>query len=95
MQESQEMHVQSLAWEDSLEEEVATSFSILVWKTLWTEQPGGLQSMSRKDVSMTEQLTLSFSLQEMKKTLRLETDSRSVGVNKICLQPVRPNLYDF
>ena len=39
------MQIQSLGQEDSLEEEVATSFSILAWKTLWTEQPGGLQSM--------------------------------------------------
>ena len=44
MHESQEMQVQSLGWEDALEE-VAASFSILAWKTLWTEQPGGLQSM--------------------------------------------------
>ena len=27
----------------SLEEEMATPSSILVWKTPWTEQPGGLQ----------------------------------------------------
>ena len=48
-----------------------------------------------KVLGMTEQLTLSLSLQEMKKTLKLETDYRSVGGNKICLQPVRSNLYDF
>ena len=29
----------------SLEKEMATHFSILAWKTLWTEEPGGLQSM--------------------------------------------------
>ena len=28
-----------------LEEEMATHFSILAWKILWTEEPGGLQSM--------------------------------------------------
>ena len=48
-----------------------------------------------KDLGMTEQLTLSLSLQEMKKTLKLETDYRSVGRNKICLQPIRPKLHDF
>ena len=29
----------------SLEKEMATHSSILAWKTLWTEDPGGLQSM--------------------------------------------------
>ena len=29
----------------SLEEEMATCSSILVWKTPWTEKPGGLQSI--------------------------------------------------
>ena len=32
MQEMQEMWVQSLAWEDPLEEEMATYSSILAWK---------------------------------------------------------------
>ena len=39
------MQVQSLGQEDSLEEEMATHSSILVWETLWTENPGKLQSM--------------------------------------------------
>ena len=30
--------------EDPLEEEMATHSSILAWRILWTEQPGGLQS---------------------------------------------------
>ena len=38
----QETRVQSLAQEDSLEKEMATQFSILVWKIPWTEKPGGL-----------------------------------------------------
>ena len=37
----QEMAVRSLGWEDPLEEEMATHSSILAWKTLWTEEPGG------------------------------------------------------
>ena len=45
MQEMQETQVRSLDQEDSLEEEVATHFSILAWKVSWTEKPGGLQSM--------------------------------------------------
>ena len=39
------MQVQSLAWEDSLEEGVATHSNILAWGIPWTEEPGGLQSM--------------------------------------------------
>ena len=30
--------------EDPLEEETATHYSILSWRNLWTEEPGGLQS---------------------------------------------------
>jgi len=39
------MRVQSLAWEDPLEKEMATHSSILAWRIPWTEQPGGLQSV--------------------------------------------------
>ena len=46
MQETPEMWVQSLGWEDPLEKEMATYSSILAWKIPWTEGPGGLQSMS-------------------------------------------------
>ena len=28
-----------------LEKEIATHYSILAWKSPWTEEPGGLQSM--------------------------------------------------
>ena len=45
MQEMLEMQVQSLSWEDSLEEEMATYSSILAWRTPWTVEPGALQSM--------------------------------------------------
>ena len=41
----QEMWVPSLSWEDSLEKEIATHFSILAWEIPLTEEPGGLQSM--------------------------------------------------
>jgi len=36
---------QSLGQEDPLEEEMATHSRILAWRTPWTEEPGGLQSM--------------------------------------------------
>ena len=33
----------------------------LAWRIPWTEEPGGLRSMGRKESGMTEQLTLSLS----------------------------------
>ena len=39
------MWIQSLDQEDPLEKEMATHSSILAWEILWTEEPGGLQSM--------------------------------------------------
>ena len=39
------MRVQSLDWEDPLEEGVATLSSILAWRIPWIEEPSGLQSM--------------------------------------------------
>ena len=38
----QETWVQSLGWEDLLEEEMATHSSILPWKVPWTEEPNEL-----------------------------------------------------
>ena len=39
---NREMWVQSLVWEDPLEEGTATHSSILVWRIPWTEEPDGL-----------------------------------------------------
>ena len=41
----QETQVQCLGWEDPMEKEMATHPSILAWRILWTEEPGGLQTM--------------------------------------------------
>ena len=46
----QETWVRSLGHEDPLEKEMATHSSILAWKILWTEEPGGLQSMGSQGV---------------------------------------------
>ena len=46
----QKTQVQSLGQEDPLKEEMATHSSILAWEILWTEEPGGLQSMGLKRV---------------------------------------------
>ena len=35
---------------DALEEEMATHSRILAWRTAWTEEPGGLQSMGSRTV---------------------------------------------
>ena len=42
----QETWARSLDWEEPLEEGMATHSSILTWRILWTEEPGGLQSMA-------------------------------------------------
>ena len=42
--------VRSLGREDPLEKELATHSSILAWRILWTEEPGGLQSMGSQRV---------------------------------------------
>ena len=38
----EEIQVQSLGREDPLEKEMAIRSSILAWRILWTEEPGGL-----------------------------------------------------
>ena len=55
MQETQETRVQSLGWEDPLEEEgMTTHSSIVAWRIPWTEEPGGLQSMGMQELNMAE-----------------------------------------
>ena len=43
----QEAWVQSLDWEDPLEMEMATYFSILAWEIPWTEELGGLHRVTK------------------------------------------------
>ena len=45
-----ETQVHFLGQEDPLEEEMETHSSILAWRILWTEEPGGLQSMGLQRV---------------------------------------------
>ena len=44
------MWVQSIIEEDPLEKEMTTHSSILAWEIPWTEEPGGLQSMTSQRV---------------------------------------------
>ena len=46
----QETWIQSLGWEVSLKKGKATHISILAWRILWTDEPGGLQSMGSQRV---------------------------------------------
>ena len=55
-----ETWVRSLGGEDPLEKRMATHSSILAWRILWTEEPGGLQSVGSHRVDMTEWLTFSL-----------------------------------
>ena len=48
--EVQETRVQSLHSEDPLEEAMAATSRILVWRIPWTEEPGRLQSMGSQRV---------------------------------------------
>ena len=45
-----ETQVQSLGWEDPQEKGMAIHSSILVWRIVCTEEPGGLQSMGSQRV---------------------------------------------
>ena len=47
---TQETRVQSLGWEDNLEQEMVLHSNILAWKIPWAEEPGGLQFMELQRV---------------------------------------------
>ena len=46
----QETQVQSLGQQAPLEKGMVNHSSILAWRTLWTEEPGGLQSTGSQRV---------------------------------------------
>ena len=52
----QKLQVQSFGREDPLQKAMATHSSILSWESLWTEEPGRLQSMGSQKSDTTEQL---------------------------------------
>ena len=47
----QKTRVGSLGQEDPLKKGLAIHSSVLAWRTPWTEEPGGLQSMGSQRVS--------------------------------------------
>ena len=54
MQEMLEIWVWFLGGEDPLEEGTATHSNIFAWRISQTEEPGGLQSIGRKESDMPE-----------------------------------------
>ena len=60
----QETWVQSLGWEDPLEEEMAAHSSMLAWRTPWTEEPG-YSPWGRKQSDTAERLSLHFTHQHL------------------------------
>ena len=44
-----EIWVQSLGWEDPLEESMATHSSVFAWRIPWTEEASRLQFTGRKE----------------------------------------------
>ena len=58
--EMQRTRVQSLSWEDPLEQGMATHSSIFAWRIPWTEEPVGYSLWGRKESDTTEQLTILY-----------------------------------
>ena len=94
------MPIQSLGWEDPLEEEMATdSSSSLAWKTPWTEQPDRLQSTGSQRVGQTEVTWLTVSSESHTGTCPLPTrrDHSTAGccccfeVTSVVSDSVRPH----
>ena len=52
MQETPQTRVQSLGWEDTLEEKMATYSSILAWKIPWTEELGELHGVAKNQTQL-------------------------------------------
>ena len=51
IQEVQGLQVQSLAWEDTLEEGMAMHSSGFAWRIPWTEEPGGHKGSNMTEVT--------------------------------------------
>ena len=67
MQDMQEMRVQFLGWEDSLEVEMATYSSNLAWRIPWTEKPGGLQLITpQSQTGLSTHISIAMSQMEKK-----------------------------
>ena len=78
-----ETQVRSPGWEDPLEKGMATHSSTLTWKTPWTGEPGGLQSMESQrtahDWATSLLLTVRFQYNEWDETKVLSAN-KSYGL---------------
>ena len=86
-----ETWIQSLGWEDPLEEDMATHSSILAWRIPWTEEPGGLQPMGSQEPNMTERLSSAQHSRFMFNLVRNFQTNFQVGCNilKSCQKGIR------
>ena len=75
----QETWAQFLGPEDPLEKEVATHSCILAWRTPWTKETGGLQSMGSQELDMTEWLNWTCSSVSKESACNAETQVWSLG----------------
>ena len=77
------MLLQSLGLEGPLKEGMATRSSILAWRIPWTEEPAGYSPWDRKELDMTEQLSLYFTdmiLPDFRNKVTMEPIQKKVNV---------------
>ena len=69
----QETQAWSLGWEDHLDKEMASHSSILAWKTPWTENTGGLQSIGSQSIrhSLATEFSLATAINESVKLYKM------------------------
>ena len=60
VQKTQETQVRFLGQEDPLKKEIAIHSSILAWKVPWTKSLEGCIPWGRKELDMTEQLSIAY-----------------------------------
>ena len=89
------MQVQSLGWEDPLEKEMVTPSSVLAWRILWTDEPGGLQSMQSPTPSTHPRFIIHIAKnKKLLTTILVKCKSDCYSLYKITLLPTGwiPNL---
>ena len=79
MQETEEMRVLSLGWEDPLEEAMATHFSILSWRLPWTGEPSGLLPRVTKSRTRLYQLSMHKDQESVPKIVNILKDKQTLG----------------
>ena len=82
----QETRVLSLGWEDPLEKEMATHYSILAWEIPWTEELGRLQSMASQRVR--HDWATKHSTAQLEPQKRKHTGKSDPMVKECCLPPL-------